>query len=512
MCILGYQYQFHDIGRFCSDPSLHCLLTIDTTFNLGKFYVTPTSYRNLLLESNRTGKNPLFLGPILVHMTRSYAAYSHLLAKLKEKEPNIDDVKATINDEEPGLIKALNTFLRNSIKLRCLEHFRQNVKDELKKLGIRGPQEKYFLDKIFGSVCGDVRVEGILDANDEEEFDNLLFACKREMTERELELRPDTEPSFYNWILKHAEVMKKSMILGVRRAAGLSSGDSCTSNDAESNNLKSVADDEMSTVEFISLSKSLALNQRQDIIQAVLKSVEYRFKAVYSNLELVDGRWFQMSKEQRMRHLNKVMNTPVTSSEGSNPEHHLSIGYTSARLAKPPTMLAAIWCKDQEHLLTPGSISVLPSQDDAGAQASCAAKRFAVYSKSHPDSPNVVNLYDDGSMQCPCIMFKSSTNLCSHSVAVAEKEHVLSIYLDWVRTSESDSNLYHLATKNVNVRASGQKGGKERRKRKTQKNPQPSFTITNQEQLLFASMGTHQSAPNMSVSRTLEANNWQPTL
>ena len=109
---------------------------------------------------------------------------------------------------------------------------------------------------------------GILDADNEEEFDNLLIACKREMTERELEVRPDTEPSFYNWILKHAELMKKSMILGVRRAAGLCRGDSCTSNDAESNNqaLKSAADHEMSTVQFISLSKSLALNQRQDII------------------------------------------------------------------------------------------------------------------------------------------------------------------------------------------------------------------------------------------------------
>lgn len=115
-------------------------------------------------------------------------------------------------------------------------------------------------------------------------------------------------------------------------------------------------------------------------------------------------------------------------------------------------------------------------------------------------------------MQFPCIMFKSSTNLCSHLVAVAEKEIVLSIYLDWVRTSKSDCNLYHLATKNVNARASGQKGGKERRNRKTQKNPQPLFTITNQEQLLLAAMGTHQSAPNVSVSRTLEATNWQPTV
>ena len=133
-------------------------------------------------------------------------------------------------------MKALDTFLRNRIKLRCLGHFRQNIKDELKKLGILGTQEKYFLDKIFGSVCGDVRVEGILDANDEEDFDNLLLACKREMTERELEVRPETEPSFYNWILKHAELMKKSMTLGVRCAAGLSRGDGCTSNDAESNN------------------------------------------------------------------------------------------------------------------------------------------------------------------------------------------------------------------------------------------------------------------------------------
>ena len=166
------------------------------------------------------------------------------------------------------------------------------------------------------------------------------------------------------------------------------------------------------------------------------------------------------------------------------PEHHLSIGYTSAR----PTMLAAIRCKAQEHLLIIGSISV-PSHDDVGAQASHPPKRFAVYSTSHPDSPNVVKLYDDGSMQCPCIMFKSSTNLWSHSVAFAEKKNVLSIYLAWMSTSESDCNPYHLATKNVNVRASGQKVGKERRNRKTQKNPEPSFTVTNQDQLLLAAMG-----------------------
>ena len=141
-CIFGYQYQFDDIARFCSNPSIHCLLTNDTTFNLGNFCVTPTSYRNILLESNSTGKNPLSWIPfyceftfncnfsflnhcnftldcsfssldltfrflsrhahlnilwnlriinvlvvVVVHMTRWYAAYSHLFVKLKEEEP-----------------------------------------------------------------------------------------------------------------------------------------------------------------------------------------------------------------------------------------------------------------------------------------------------------------------------------------------------------------------------------------------------------------------------------------
>ncbi|KAJ7375132.1 hypothetical protein OS493_001870 [Desmophyllum pertusum] len=97
-------------------------------------------------------------------------------------------------------------------------------------------------------------VEGLLNARDGEEFDQLLLASKREMMEKECEVCPDAEPSFYNWILKHAELMKKSMILGVKSAAGLSQDDSCTSNDAESNNhvLKSAADNEMSTMEFTS--------------------------------------------------------------------------------------------------------------------------------------------------------------------------------------------------------------------------------------------------------------------
>lgn len=138
---------------------------------------------------------------------------------------------------------------------------------------------------------------------------------------------------------------------------------------------------------------------------------------------------------------------------------------------------------------------MLPSDDDTDTQIhrplTRREKRFAVYNRSNPDFLNVVKLCDEGSIKCLCPIFKSSRNVCSHSVAVA----------DWVRKSQSDWNLYNFATKNINVRASEQKGGKERRTRKTQKKATPTYTITNKEQLAFARVGSWQPTSLGHVTR-----------
>ena len=107
MCIIGFPYQFHDVARFCCGSLEFYPLCIDTTFNLGEFYVTPTTYKNLLLENARDGKEPVFIGPTLVHMTRSYGSYCHLACKMKEVEPAVADLRASVTDGEPGLAKAL---------------------------------------------------------------------------------------------------------------------------------------------------------------------------------------------------------------------------------------------------------------------------------------------------------------------------------------------------------------------------------------------------------------------
>ena len=73
MCILGTNQQLMDMERFCTGhPS--SVLSIDPTFNLGPFNVTPTTYHHLLVETS-SGSNPILLGPILITKLRPFALF-----------------------------------------------------------------------------------------------------------------------------------------------------------------------------------------------------------------------------------------------------------------------------------------------------------------------------------------------------------------------------------------------------------------------------------------------------
>ena len=55
MSVVGLEEQFNDIECFCAcnDPTHGSALCIDPTFNLGDFYVTPTTYEHMLLKENQ---------------------------------------------------------------------------------------------------------------------------------------------------------------------------------------------------------------------------------------------------------------------------------------------------------------------------------------------------------------------------------------------------------------------------------------------------------------------------
>ena len=74
--------QLFDIERFCTAESAS-VLSVDTTFNLGPFYVT---YHNLLVKTDRDN-HPIILGPVLIHHTKTFRPFHYLASTLIRLNP-----------------------------------------------------------------------------------------------------------------------------------------------------------------------------------------------------------------------------------------------------------------------------------------------------------------------------------------------------------------------------------------------------------------------------------------
>ena len=176
MCVLTTNQQLSDVQRFCtSSPS--SVLSVDPTFNLGPFYVTPTTYQNLLVETAR-GQHPIVLGPILIHQTKTFRPFHYFASTLISLNPALTKLKAFGTDGEPELIKAFHFCFPQATHLRCTNHLRQNVKDKLRSLGISQSVSSEFLADIFGVQKGSKFEHGLIDADSEASFDTSLEHLK----------------------------------------------------------------------------------------------------------------------------------------------------------------------------------------------------------------------------------------------------------------------------------------------------------------------------------------------
>ena len=76
MAVLFNDWQLNNLERFCTNNHSFSVLSVDTTFNLGDFYVTPTTYRHLMLADVQSGKHPAVIGPVLVHQQMKFSSFN----------------------------------------------------------------------------------------------------------------------------------------------------------------------------------------------------------------------------------------------------------------------------------------------------------------------------------------------------------------------------------------------------------------------------------------------------
>ena len=161
-------------------------LSVDPTFNFGKFEVMQFTYKYLFLKFKGTGLAPVFLGPAAIYYSKQRSVYSEIIHDVASNTPSLAEKgKGFKTDGEEALHSALKEVMGDESGLRCFSRFKQNCRDKLHKVFVR---------VVFGNSDSD----GILDAKDKNDLKTFLTEAKESMDREELKLTGGRAPEFWN--------------------------------------------------------------------------------------------------------------------------------------------------------------------------------------------------------------------------------------------------------------------------------------------------------------------------
>lgn len=439
--VLATDYQLDDMVRFSTRVAEHCILTIDPTFSLGEFDVTPVTYRHLLLEARRGGKPPVCIGAFLIHYKKTFQTYLFFASSLVGQRKDLAGVLAFGTDGEEALADAFNHEFKFAVHLTCYIHKRRNVEKKLQEIQFTAENQKAVMDDIFGRRVGDTFYEGLVDAHAACEFDLKLSQLK----DRWANLDPQKSDRFYEWFLTYESgIIKQTMLRSVREKAGLGiHPEHFTTNPSESINavLKTKVDYKRSDLPvFVKKMHQLSMDQRQEIERAIINRGKYTLKSQYKHLEVAESKWFRMSRAQRDAHLRKFAQaqvaavsddaqSSVTAMKESFPaEGTLSVDVNDAASGSPVslTLFQGIWSKALKLITSEGNIAAAPGYS--------LLARTVKSSSTH--GFRTVTPGRSGKFVCDCPNCQS-LGICAHTVAVAEVNQKLPEFVAWYRKAKS---------------------------------------------------------------------------
>lgn len=181
-CVIASSQQPDDLVRFCTNHVDSTVLGIDSTFNIGKYDVTFTTYNNLLLETRVPDNAGRRHSPICsVQLT-------YITAKI---------------------LIHFTTLFPEASGLRFFLHSKRNLKAKISEFNLQPIQAQLLLD-IFGKQDDKEVVCGLLDSFDVQEFDERLATLKSkwDQLERNCCQKSSLNTSFHSWFTKyHAAYM-----------------------------------------------------------------------------------------------------------------------------------------------------------------------------------------------------------------------------------------------------------------------------------------------------------------
>ena len=296
---------------------------------------------------------------------------------------------------------------------------------------------------------------------------------------------------FYEYFSKNkASAVRETMTAGVRSMCGLGfPPDVYTQNASESMNkvVKEEDKDDSSSrrkkksiSDIVERLRKIVQRQEEEQFLAVLGKGEYKLVHDFQHLEVGDN-YYRMTPKQKATLRKEFFTcsrneaTPVhsvTESENLEVENQveLSVAPENSQILSVPFAVLKELFSGARHLLT--CQNGLAKSPSTTSEASGPNKVDLWFVASEDSSkPHSVQAADSGRITCDerCVRW-ARHNICSHSVAVAEKNGMLPKYLQWFRNRRKTGTLTKMAEVRT-PKCSGQKNkATQRRKGRSQPN------------------------------------------
>ena len=315
--VFATDQQLAEIVEECCAPGSRSILSIDTTYNVGDFYVTSTTYQSSKFIQTRTGKAAVLPGPAMLHVRKSekdFKYFAHTLLEHNDKIKRIAFVGGDRDKAQQGFLSPL----RGCTFLPCKKHVEDDITRKLANLGLNDMKMEVLKD-IFGSEKE--REKGIVDSISEDEFVAKVLSVADKWERLEKGIHPGKEPQFVQYFRDCIEEdMKEGMLLSTRRKAGLND-EFFYNNAQECSNFKyksKILEEKMNTspgycprvkctwTEALVLYRNLVEEVNRDKQRAVLRKGSFVLADRFKHLEIPLHNWSTMTPREKQAHLAKA--------------------------------------------------------------------------------------------------------------------------------------------------------------------------------------------------------------
>lgn len=306
--VLFSDQQFYDLIRFCSLST--SILNIDTTFNLGDFYVTIMTYRHLGLYNPITKQNPTFFGPIMIHTKKdndnftnfAHAIEKHYLINKTNYPGSIHSVKKVITDDDSGLRNAFKLVFHKADFMLCANHLRKDISTEMGHFDMTKIQKEQVIFDIFGEQGN--RSEALISCKSVEEYREKLE--KLLVDWYEFKSNKNEKNTFKDYFLKNKydKILDAVIKPNMRNYNPDQIDQYFSTNDVESKNhgVKSDKDKRVMKYSVSKMSQSfrdMVQGQENQAILALRGSGDYELSAEFKKYSISPMTWSSLTAEQQ---------------------------------------------------------------------------------------------------------------------------------------------------------------------------------------------------------------------